>query len=679
LAFEGQAPRRGYIEIGPPPAAFDMAPVQFGKQDPRALSSRGLCHWLTQTLYDRSGAEPVFTHRVVTQVTGSDGLQSAARFDTTFNPRHERIVIHTIRVHRDGGVREAGKLSAFQVIQRELNLERAVYDGRITAHMVIPDLREGDIVETAYSVVGANPALEGRFACSFILQWSAPVVETRCSVRLAADRQVRIRKWGSAGDPVETCRDGVKRLDWRVIGQPPHRSEPGSPPSFVGYGAVQVADKMTWAEVADVFRHHYQPTPQLPGDLPGKVAAIAKARKKPAERLVEGLRLVQDALRYHSVSVDGGGYRPRPLDEIWLTRYGDCKDGSFLLVGVLRALGIEADCALVNTVTGDDLAEAPPNVLAFDHCIVRARLGQRTVWLDATLPRQAGDLDHLTKADFHWALPLTKGATLERMTPTPMATVCETEEIWTFPRRRHMPARLVLSSTYRAWRADGMRRWISNEGPQNISRLLREGLEGDLRSPLRETAAVRIVDDVPNNVLTLVECYEVEKPFAASEFGGGEMFSSRDEVVGPNLPVLGPDRRREPLLLGTPRRVVARKVFQFPVKMPIPPWKRVIKGPGGMRLESRFAWQSRKVGVQSMTLEVGERVLPAKLGESYRDFVDQAFAMNGIRFPVDFRNGRMVSPRTPGRGLWSWIKGLFWILWIGYMITVIFGRPLTGG
>ena len=37
---------------------------------------------------------------------------------------------------------------AFEVIQRELNMERAVYDGRMTAHMVIPDVREGDVIET---------------------------------------------------------------------------------------------------------------------------------------------------------------------------------------------------------------------------------------------------------------------------------------------------------------------------------------------------------------------------------------------------------------------------------------------------------------------------------------------------------------------------------------------------
>jgi hypothetical protein len=75
-----------------------------------------------------------------------------------------------------------------------------------------------------------------------------------------------------------------------------------------------------------------------------------------------------------------------------------------------------------------------------------------------------------------------------------------------------------------------------------------------------------------------------------------------------------------------------------------------------------------------MTLEVGERVLPAKQGESYRDFLEQAFAMNGIRLQVDFRNGRMVSPRAHGGGFWSWIQRLFWVVWIIYMIVAILGR-----
>ena len=48
--------------------------------------------------------------------------------------------------------------------------------------------------------------------------------------------------------------------------------------------------------------------------------------------------LVQTALRYHSVSVGEGGYRPRALEQIWETRYGDCKDGSVLLHRHLKAL-----------------------------------------------------------------------------------------------------------------------------------------------------------------------------------------------------------------------------------------------------------------------------------------------------------------------------------------------------
>lgn len=108
MGYEGEAASRPRVEFGPAPASFDVTPFAYGSRDPRALSTRGLCHWLSQSQADLTGPQPVHTHRALMQVTGGDGLQAAARFETTFNPKHERIVVHAIRVHRAGTVREAG-------------------------------------------------------------------------------------------------------------------------------------------------------------------------------------------------------------------------------------------------------------------------------------------------------------------------------------------------------------------------------------------------------------------------------------------------------------------------------------------------------------------------------------------------------------------------------------------
>lgn len=548
-------------------------------------------------------------------------------------------------------------------------MERAVYDGRMTAHMVIPDVREGDVVETIHSVIGANPALKGRFAWWFILQWADPVVETRCTIRAAADRRFTIRKRGAAPAPVDTVVEGVRTLDWRVTDMPAYVPDRGSPPSWAGFAAVHVADEMSWADTAEVFREAYEPPARIADDLAHEIQAIAARTPDPAVRLVEGLRFVQGMLRYHSVSVGEGGYRPRPLEQIWATRYGDCKDGSVLLTAVLRRLGIEAVCALVNTTYGDDLQAAPPNPLSFNHCIVRARVQGRTLWLDSTLPPQAGDLDHLSQASFHFALPLEQGARLEAIPAPKLETVAEITEVWTFARGQDRPADLELTMVTRGWRADGMRRWAANEGAHNLSRGLREGLEQELQSALRELAPAVITDDAVNNVMRIVEHYEVEKPFQKRDRNDEMAFISRDEVVGPHLSDIGPDRRREPLQLGLARRVTTTRILRFPTTVQITPWRIGLDGPAGLRLDSAFEWTGRTEGRHTLALTVGEPVLSAARGEDYRDFLSRARNLNGISFVVPFKGGKMAkADKGPG-----WVT---WAVWIGIVIVLAAARLL---
>jgi hypothetical protein len=99
-----------------------MGLFDIGDRDPSAQSERGCCFWLSDTRLDATGPERVFTSRLVQQVTGSDGLQSAASFEAAFNPSYERLVIHGIRVWREGAVREAYETVRFQMEQKRRKL-----------------------------------------------------------------------------------------------------------------------------------------------------------------------------------------------------------------------------------------------------------------------------------------------------------------------------------------------------------------------------------------------------------------------------------------------------------------------------------------------------------------------------------------------------------------------------
>ena len=673
MAYEGEAAQTRGLEFGPAPDGFDMDAYAIGDRDPAALGERGCCYLLWETRLDASGGERVYTNRLVQQVTGGDGLQSAASFEAGFNPSYERLIIHGIRVWRDGVAREAATPEAFELFRRELNLERAIYDGRLTAHMIVPDVRVGDVVDTAFSIVGSNPVLKETLSASPRLQWSSPVVETRAEIRVPAGQEVKVRGFGKLPRVQDTTAEGVRTLRWVARDMAPWRHEPGAPPWHVGFAAAHVTDAMTWGEVATLFRGFYDPPDPLPETLEAAALRIMAAEPSAAGRIAAGLRFVQNALRYHSVGVGDGGFRPRPVETIWATRYGDCKDASRLLVAVLRRMEVEAVPALVNTRGGPDLEVEAPNATAFDHCIVRATVDGAPWWVDPTLSPQAGDLAHLTPPRHGWALPLVENADLERMREAPIPTVCATRETWTFDKRADMPARLELRTVYRDWRADDMRRWLANDGRRLVSRRFRESLEGEYGQVV-EAAPLEVIDAAAENRLEVVELYDVDRPFQTLD-SSRMRFLSRDDVVGTNLRDLETARRTEPIDLGTPRRVVTERVFNLPVAVPIQPWRIERTGPATL-LRSVLEWRTPRQAVHMLDLTVTRRIVTTDLAVDHFEAVRTARDLNGVSFIVGVRKGRIVSPKVaPRRGG----NRIAWALLVALGASLIAGWVMQGG
>lgn len=657
MAYEREGAARARLEFGPPPAAFPRRDIELGDRDPVALSERGLCYLLSETLVDLTEPVQKFSSRVVQQVTGNDGLQPSASFEVTFDPGHERLIIHTASVIRDGDRREAASAAAFELLRRELNLERAVYDGRLTAHMIIPDVRVGDQVETSYTIVGANPALKGRFSQRFRLQWSAPTIETDCRLRLPEGREIEVRRTGVAPEAEATLVDGIRTLRWRLIDAPPYVYDNDTPAWWIGHAEVHVADRMDWADVADLFRDAYAPPEQLPADMDAEIARLAERFPDAADRTAEALRFVQTLLRYHSIGVGAGGFRPRSVADIWSSRYGDCKDASRLLSVILNRLGVEACPALVNTRTGQGLKDQTPYAVAFDHCIVRATVDGRAWWLDATGAPQAGRLSNLTSSTCEWGLPLMPGATLEAIPRPPRQVVLDTRETWTFGRTASDPAELDMRSTYRAWRADDMRRWRANEGFPGVSRRMREGLEG-VYGELVELEALRWDDKPEANQLELVERYTVGRPYAVNEGGdAGVRFESRDDIVDPTLTTIERARRDQPINIGAPRTLRTERLFHFPVKPQISPWRLASEGPG-VRFLNEFIWLDDRRARHVLEIDVAQSIVPVEAVQDYFAFLRKIRASNGVSFTLETRHGKLKNASVGQTNWRSWAWGV---------------------
>ena len=86
----------------------------------------------------------------------------------------------------------------------------------------------------------------------------------------------------------------------------------------------------------------------------------------------------------HYVALEFGvySYKPYPVSQIYARRFGDCKDKASLMIALLRAVGVQADFALVRTRRMGDIDDNAASVAPFNHAIVF--LPKYQLWLDGT-------------------------------------------------------------------------------------------------------------------------------------------------------------------------------------------------------------------------------------------------------------------------------------------------------
>ncbi|HEX3744720.1 MAG TPA: DUF3857 domain-containing protein [Bryobacteraceae bacterium] len=108
-------------------------------------------------------------------------------------------------------------------------------------------------------------------------------------------------------------------------------------------------------------------------DLKGDTRAVAS-------RLTAKLH---EGVRYTGVEFGQAAIVPGTPSETIRRGYGDCKDKSTLLVAMLRAAGLKADVALLNSGYGVDVDSDLPGMGVFDHAIVHVG-SDPPLWIDAT-------------------------------------------------------------------------------------------------------------------------------------------------------------------------------------------------------------------------------------------------------------------------------------------------------
>ena len=345
-----------------------------------------------------------YYYHYVTKMVNEKGVESASQISVVFDPAYEKLTFHCINVHRDGLVFDQLKEDRMQVIQRETSLEYLMYDGRLTATIILHDVRVGDIIEYSFTVAGDNPVYQGHVLHVNRVQWSTPLHEQFFRLLWPKTKPLYIKKFFTTIEPEKHPRDTHTEYIISQRDLPALLTESDAPQWYNPYPRIYFSSTSSWKEAVKWALSYYRLPETTSDDIEAIATEIRQKYKDTRERVSAALQYVQSNIRYLGVEIGVGGLIPRSPEETLKKRFGDCKDKSMLLLVILRALDVEARPVLVNTRYRHVLEELPPSPAFFNHVIVMAKVDGKTYWIDPTMSHQRGALDTLYQPCYGMAL-----------------------------------------------------------------------------------------------------------------------------------------------------------------------------------------------------------------------------------------------------------------------------------
>lgn len=442
---------------------LELDPAKIPAPGPRPDISDGTAWLLTedQVRLGPPGETNAYYHHYILQFLTESGVNNQSTIQVQYDPRYQRLEFHRLRLWRDGKSVDGLRREDFHTLQRELNLEWQMLDGRITVVALPKDVRVGDALEAAYSIHGDNPVFEGRYSGSFILGWSVPLERQRLRVLAPADRPLRWWSYSGAPSPQVLEQDGWREWRWDLENPTPVPSDGDLPAWLRTYPEIGLGEYASWAEVADWALRQYPGGP-LPEDM-APMLQTWRGLETPEDRLLAALDFVQREIRYFGLELAAGSHRANPPALVLQRRFGDCKDKALLLCTLLREMGIEAYPALVHTALRRMLKEEPPSPLAFDHVIVCVRQGSSLIWVDPTRSHQRGGLDERYLPPYGYALIVEPGT--RDLVPVPDFRSdlpgTHIEEHFHIPALDE-PATLTVRTRYSGRNAESLRAWLAD-------------------------------------------------------------------------------------------------------------------------------------------------------------------------------------------------------------------------
>ncbi|HXD79166.1 MAG TPA: DUF3857 domain-containing protein, partial [Puia sp.] len=220
--------------------------------------------------------ETEYTH-FIRHIVNASGVQEGSEVSVTFSPQYQRVVFHRITILRDGAALDQLQPSRIKVVQEEADAGDYEYTGLKRAYLTLPDVRKGDRIDIAWSVIGFNPVFGSKYAARQYFTRPTAICNYFRTIISSPGRPLRFVARNHAPVPAEQMTNGNLIYHWD---NPPLVNDDDGAEAPSWYDAtpyVCVTEYKDWQAVADwglaTFNHYRFDLP------PALLAKIAEWRK----------------------------------------------------------------------------------------------------------------------------------------------------------------------------------------------------------------------------------------------------------------------------------------------------------------------------------------------------------------------------------------------------------------
>jgi hypothetical protein len=276
-----------------------------------------------------------------------------------------------------GSIYEVKDKDAIEVSLPKIEGAELISDVKIKA-LQIPASDVGNIVGYEYEA-DEQPLVLQR---SWTLQHQIPARESHFSLALPSGWEYRVL-WLNYPEAKAT-QNGNNQWQWSVSDVKGIREETEMPPlegvegqmivSFFPAGGPASNGFSNWQQMGNWYLNLTNGRRDASPAIKQTVTATTSSATTRLEKMRALARFVQSDIRYVAIELGIGGWQPHPAAEVFVHRYGDCKDKATLMASMLQEIGVDSYYVLINAERGAVTAETPAHVSGFNHAILAIKL-----------------------------------------------------------------------------------------------------------------------------------------------------------------------------------------------------------------------------------------------------------------------------------------------------------------